>query len=217
MTLRLKREIEKLKGKFLEISASVERSVESMIRCVEEMDTQLAEKIIKWDQEIDSMEVELEEECLKVLALYQPVATDLRFIVAVLKINSDLERIADLSANIAGRIKSIAESGETKLPFDFRLMSAIMKVMLKDAIDALVSMDSRKAYLVMEQDRKIDMIHRKMYQKVKDIVEGNPHQIEHMISAVGISRYIERMADHITNIAEDVIYMVDGRIVRHSG
>ncbi len=216
MVIRLQREIEKLREQFMEMAGAVEETVKKTIFCVNSRDKELAEKIASSDHAIDKLEVELEESCLKVLALYQPVATDLRFIVTALKANSDLERIADLAANICERVIFLVEKERFEFPFDFNRMSAVMLSMLKKSIDALVSADKTMAYEVILMDSEIDEIHKEMYKKVAVEIRKNPENIELMINVVGISRYIERLADHITNIAEDIIYMIDGEIIRHN-
>ena len=161
------------------------------------------------------MEVEVEEDCLKTLALYQPVAIDLRFIVAVLKINNDLERIGDLAVNIAERSVFLAHQPGVGITLDFIDMAQKARGMLEKSLDALVNFSVDIAGEVCASDDIIDGINRQMYLKVQKAIGDNPEQIESLIHLLSISRHLERIADHATNIAEDVIYMIDGEIVRH--
>ncbi len=216
--IRIQKELCKVRQRFIEISSTVENTLKKTVQSVLEMDTKLAEEIIENEKIIDKMEVDLEEECLKVLALYQPVATDLRFIIALLKINNDLERIGDLSEHIAKKVLHISkkEKEMVPFPFNFKKMSSVTLSMLKKSIDALLSFNSQEAYEVLELDNKIDLIHKQMFRKVEKLIMESPQKTALMIDIVGISRYMERIADHITNISEDVIYMTDGEIIRHN-
>jgi len=211
----MQREIEKLKKKILTLGAKVEESVQKAVRAIREKDADQARIIIEQDFDIDHMEVDVEEECLKILALYQPVATDLRFIVAVLKINNDLERIGDLAVNIAERAAFLAT--QTKIIYPLELDEMVQKTqsMLKRSLDALVNVDAGLAREVCADDDQVDAINRTMYNKVQDGIRAHPDQIEALIHFLSISRHLERIADHATNIGEDVIYMIEGEIVRH--
>ncbi|NOY88168.1 MAG: phosphate signaling complex protein PhoU [FCB group bacterium] len=215
MSKHFQRQIERLKKKMLFLSAVVEESVHQAVTALIERDIEKAVLVIKKDEEIDNMEVELEEEGLKILALYQPVAIDLRFIIAVLKINNDLERIGDLSVNIAERAVALASVPPVEIFFDIEKMSTIAKKMLKKSLDALVNLDVRLASEIESFDDDIDRLHRGNYAKFKEAINANPNRVDELLQLLGISRYLERIADHTTNIAEDVIYMVDGNIVRH--
>lgn len=215
MHKRLEKEIDKLKRYLLSLSAVVEERVRLSVKSIDERDLTLAEKIIEGDLEIDQMEVDLEEECLKILALYQPVAVDLRFIIAVLKINNDLERIGDLAVNIAQRAVTLTKEKKIDIPFDFPTMSGLVQAMLRNSLDSFINMDMGLAYEVCKADDKVDKIHSSMYKMVEEAIIKNPNDIESMIQYLGVSRYLERVADHATNIAEDVIYLVQGEIIRH--
>jgi phosphate transport system protein len=161
------------------------------------------------------MEVEIEEDCLKILALHQPVAVDLRFIVAVLKMNSDLERIGDFSVNIAQSAEYFCHHMSSETLFDLPHMSKKVLNMLRLSIDSLVNMDTEDARNVLEADDEIDDINRNMYRQVQEQIREHPSDAECLIRMLSVSRYLERIADHTTNIAEDVIYMISGEIVRH--
>lgn len=215
MTIHMVREIENLKKKILELGGLVEQNVHLAVQSLETRDSELAQSIINADLSIDDKEVELEEECLKLLALHQPVAIDLRFVVAVLKINNDLERISDLAVNIAERALFLNQHEKINIPFDFFNMVEKTKIMLRKSLDALVNMDPHMAHEVLASDDEVDAINRQMYKQVQDGILQEPSQIERLIHYLSTSRHLERIADHATNIAEDVIYMVDGEIVRH--
>jgi phosphate transport system protein len=185
------------------------------VKAVDSRDEKLARAVIDGDPEIDRFEVDLEEECLKILALHQPVAIDLRFIVSVIKINTELERIADLAVNIAERAQFPSGQPKIDIPFDFHGMSAKVKAMLKSSLDSLVNMDAALASKVLGMDDEVDAVNRRMYRQVADGIRSQPDRTERLIQALSVSRHLERIADHATNIAEGVLYMVEGRIVRH--
>ncbi len=215
MAQHLQREIDRLKRKILALGALVEEDLRLAVKALGERDDKLARRVVETDIEIDNMEVEVEEDCLKVLALHQPVAIDLRFIIAVLKINNDLERIGDLSANIAERAASIAKQERVESPYDFPEMSQKVQAMLHTALDSLVNLDSKLAHTVLAADDEVDAINRSMYERVQQHIRRNPDKMDTLIQMLAVSRNLERIADHTTNIAEDVIYMVDGEIIRH--
>lgn len=215
MAKHFQNEIDALKKKILHLTALVEQNLESAVRAVDERDIKLAVKVIATDDAIDQAEVEIEEECLKTLALYQPVATDLRFIIAVLKINSDIERIGDLAVNIAQRAKTLAESKNKNVPLDLSEMSRLTLSMVKKSTDSLVKLDSQLARQVGGMDDRVDEMHRDAYRTVESEIIKDPQSVEYYINLLGVSRYLERIADHATNIAEDVVYLVEGQIVRH--
>ena len=215
MPKHLQREIENLKKKILALGARVETTVHEAIRSIEQRDAALAQEIIDDDIQIDDFEVEVEEDCLKILALHQPVAIDLRFIVAVLKINNDLERIGDLAVNIAERSVFLASVPQVSAAFDFARMSSKTESMLNRSLDALVNMSSELAHEVCIDDDEVDGINRQMYLNIQEAIQKEPDKIASLIHLLSVSRHLERIADHATNIAEDVIYMVDGEIVRH--
>ena len=215
MSVHLLKEIEKLKKLIIAEGTVVEESVTLSVSSIENRDAGQARQVIKMDDEIDQLEVNLEEEGLKILALHQPVAIDLRFIVAVLKINNDLERIGDLSVNIAERAMFLASRPSLDIPFDFKAMTANVRMMLAHSLDALVKMDPGMAKDVCASDDIVDEINRKMYAKVHEGIKKHPSRFECLIHFLLVSRHLERIADLATNIAEDVIYMINGNIVRH--
>ncbi|MBU4268547.1 MAG: phosphate signaling complex protein PhoU [Acidobacteria bacterium] len=216
MPVHLQKEIEKLKKQIVLLAGSVEKRVADAVKSIDQRDAQLAQLIKDTDQIIDQTEIEVEEECLKILALYQPVAMDLRFIIAVLKINSDLERIGDEAVNIAGRSLNINAYPKIEINFDLKTLASNVMAMLKRSLDALVNMDASMAHSVIDSDDEIDETVRMLFQQVKDEVRHQPEKIDYVVEYMRINRHLERIADHATNIAEDIIYMIEGKIVRHN-
>ncbi len=211
--MRLTTEVDRLRKRLLELSAMVEDSVRRALVSVESRDEALANEVIEGDGRVDEAEVELEEECLKVLALHQPVAIDLRYIIAVLKINNDIERIGDLAANIAKRSLDLREAAE--VPALLPEMADKARAMLRTSLDALVNSDGEQARQVLAMDDEVDRMHRAMFDRLDRIVTDEPAKSHDFLPFLSVSRSLERIADLATNIAEDVIYLVDGDIVRH--
>jgi len=215
MGKHLEMEIEKLRKSLLHVGAVVEEALRKAVDAVMDRDEKMAASVIASDDELDRMEVELEEECLKILALHQPVATDLRLIVAALKINNDLERIGDYAVNVAERVQYLASRERVEIPFDLPRMAEKCCVMLKNCLDSFVNLDAGLASGVCRSDDEVDEIHRGVYATVQERILARPDEIDRLLQWVSISRYLERIADHATNIAEDVVYMLEGEIVRH--
>jgi phosphate transport system protein len=215
MSRHLDREIVRLKRQVLALSAIVEDSVSRAVTAVQERDTDLASAVVDDDTRIDQAEIEVEEECLKILALHQPVAHDLRFIIAVLKLNNDLERICDLAANIAQQVPMLCERDSAPLPIDVLPIAREAQAMLSNVLDALVRTDAVAAREVLSADDRVDALHRGIYGRVKAEVRRSPEIAEVLIHLLSVSRYLERIADLATNIAEDILYLTDGEIVRH--
>jgi len=215
MEVHLHREIDSLKRKILSLGSEVENSLNKSIRALKTWDVNLAQEVEDYDSEIDRMEVEIEEECLKILALHQPVAIDLRFIVAVLKINNDLERIADLAANMASRTLYIGNRERIDIPAELLKIVKLAESMLKRSLDALINLNTDLARQVINDDDIIDDLHAQMYDYIEAKIKAEPNLVDCQISLLSISRNLERISDLVTNIAEDVIYMVEGDVVRH--
>ena len=208
-------ELDNIKKLILSLGAMVEERVRQATKALNNRDMDLAKKVIGSDMEIDEAEVEVEEECLKIIALHQPVAVDLRFLVAVLKINNDLERIGDQAVNIAQRVITIMKAPPLNLGFDFSTMSQKTQTMLKNSLDALVAFDVDLAYQVCLADDEVDDIKRKIYDIIKQALKTHPENAGVLINILLASRHLERIADHSTNIAEEVIYLIEGEIHRH--
>ncbi len=216
MTIHLQRKIETIRQMLGNLAQEVETSVRRAVAAVENHDAEAAQRIIDDDDHIDQMEIDLEEECLKALALEQPVAHDLRFVVAVLKVNNDLERIADMAVNLAVQARFLAEAPPVNLREFVDGMTESVQRMLAESLDSLLALDPVKAERVRIADDRIDAMHRRMYQQVETAMIENPHQIPQLMHILNISKNLERIGDLATNIAEDVVYMVRGDIIRHS-
>jgi phosphate transport system protein len=216
MSQHLQSAIKNIENNLLTLMEYTESTVEMAVRAASNRDEAMAKDVLSSDDEIDQMEVEIEEECLKIMALNQPVAKDLRFLITVLKVNNDLERIGDLAVNISERALTIIGREKIDAPFDFQAMADKTKKMLKLAIDSLIKRDVDMAKEVCQSDEVVDAMNKEMYQQVHKAIIANPEQVDFYLQYLSISRHLERIADYTTNIAEDVIYMVDGEIVRHS-
>ena len=215
MGRHIERQIESLKETILRVGTLVEEAISKSITAVINRDTALAQRVQASDEQIDRMEVEVEEECLKILALYQPVAADLRFVVAALKINNDLERMGDLAKNIAKRVSQLAGGEPIELPPEIRMMAMQAEEMVRQCLDAVVTADPILARRVREQDDAVDEARQKIRRRILKGIQERPENLENLLRINSISKHIERIADMATNVAEDVIYMVEGDIVRH--
>lgn len=217
MALHLQRQINALKKMILSLGTTVEESVQDAISAIERRDIEMAKTVVRRDQTIDEMSIELEEECLHTLALHQPVAFDLRFIAAAMKIGSELERIGDLAVNIAEQAVYLIEGIRAEpVPFDLPGMTQRVREMVQKSLDALVNFDKDLAIRVCEMDDAVDQIHRTMYSKVENAIRGDPELVQTYIHLLSVSRNLERMADHAVSVAEDVLYMAEGEIHRHN-
>jgi len=215
MPAHLLREIENLKKEILHLGAMAEQAVRQAATALDQRDENLARDVIENDIKLDEKEVQVEETCLKILALHQPVAIDLRFIIAVLKINNDLERVGDLAVNVAERAAFLATQPPVDVSFDFQEMTRKAQAMLTKSLDALVNLSVREAREVLAGDDEIDAMNRHMFFIVQDAIHADPRDTETLIHLLSASRHLERIADHATNIAEDVVYMIEGEIIRH--
>ncbi len=215
MTRHFQRELDQLKKRILALGAMAEDRVRMAVKAMENRDSELAERIISTDYEIDEAEMEIEEECLKILALHQPVAVDLRFLSAVIKINNDLERIGDEAVNIAQRVQIISKREKLDISFDFSEMAEKTEEMLRTSLDAVVNLDLDLAVKVIVSDDEVDAFEKEAYDVIKKAIETHPDRVGHLINLLLISRHLERIADHAQNIAEEVVYMIEGEIVRH--
>jgi phosphate transport system protein len=216
MSVFMMREIDRLKKSILSLSAHVEEAVNRSVRAVTERDNELANKVIEGDAEIDAKEVEVEEECLKILALHQPVASDLRYIIAVLKMNNDLERMGDLAVGISRNALRLAKMNAKTISLDVQPMAEKVRSMLKNSLDALVNLDVELAQNVLVTDKEVDALNRALYAEAVESAQPDREERDCIQRQISIARNLERIADHATNVCEDVIYLVQGDIVRHS-
>jgi phosphate transport system protein len=215
MTKHFQDELADLSKQVLHIGGIVESMVDRSLVALLDRDAALAREVIDGDDVVDDLELEVEEKCLDLLALQAPVARDLRFITGVLKINSDLERMADLAVNISERAEVLA--AVPPLPFrpDISRMAGVAKQMVREGLDALVRRDAVLAIRVWNRDDETDRLYREILGEAIQFMRENPERLGDCMHMVGALRNLERIADHATNIAEDVIFMVEGAIVRH--
>lgn len=217
MKRHFEREMDHLKVRLVHMGAAVEDLIARSMQALMDRDETLAQSAIELESAIDKQEIQIEEECLKLLALYQPVAGDLRFVTAVLKINNDLERMGDLGGHIAERALVLARHREVSLPVDLRHMATAVQRMVRQCLDALVNQDADLALQVIRADNEIDAYHQEMFPLVAQEMRRQPESIEILFHVLSASRHLERISDYATNVAEDVIYLVRGEIVRHQG
>jgi len=215
MSAHFQREISKLKQQVLLLCTQVEGQVEKAVRAVQMRDDELAEEVERLDEEIDLREIEVEEECLKTLALYQPVAGDLRFVVSALKINHDLERIGDLAVNIALKVRGLVFDPPPELTCDLGLMCEKTQLLLRDSIDSLVSLNASEAATICTRDDEIDQMKATIRKEIETAIKQQPDKVGSLLRLLAVSRNLERIADLATSISEDVVYLVEGRIMRH--
>jgi phosphate transport system protein len=216
MTTILERQIEQLQQKILGEGSMVEQAIADAVAALVDWDEGAAQKVLAEDAQVDQMEVDIEEDCLKLLALYQPAASDLRFVVAILKINNDLERMGDLTKNIAKRVLFLVRSDRVNVPIDFRAMAARAQDMVKRSLAALVTRDATLAYQVRHDDDELDAMRRAIHQQLRGMIRARPEDTEILLKFYSIAKHLERLGDMACNVAEDVIYMVQGDIVRHA-
>ena len=215
MTKHLLRDLENLRKKVLLLGSMVEGAITKATAALLERRREPALDVIHGDDAIDEDEVAIEEDCLKVLALHQPVAVDLRNIVAVLKVNNELERMGDLAGNIAERAIELMDHPPVALPRDFTTMIGTVRTMVRDALEAMVRSDVVIARGILAADATVDRVHREMFREMQALIRKDPSNLEAPIKVLSISRYLERIADQCTNIAEDIVFLVEGEIVRH--
>ena len=211
---RYEEDLAKLRQLILEIGGLVERQITDAIRALRTADRLLAEATIERDHEVNRYDVEIDEECLRILALHQPAARDLRLITTGLKITTDLERIGDMAVNVCERAIDLGE-GARGLRFDLEPMSETVRKMLRESLDAFVREDTSLALAVCKEDDAIDAMHGQLFQEVLMDMTANPSTIIAGTALLFVSKYLERIADHATNIAEMVIFMVKGKSIRH--
>jgi phosphate transport system protein len=215
MSKHLERDLDNLKRDILALAASVEEAIHKAIHALQERDPELANDVIDGDNQIDEEENHIEEECLKMLALHQPVAVDLRRVAAALMINTDLERMADLAEDIADRAIALSKPPLIPIPEKLQRMTDLTTSMVRQSLDAFVNLDTRLARTVCRLDDEVDRYNRDCIQELIKVMKEKPALVEAGLSLFSATRHLERIADHATNIAEDVIYLAEGEIVRH--
>jgi len=215
MSLHLSQDLNEAHNSLLKLSGSVEDMIASAVRSLVERQGALAAEVIGRDSHIDRSEVRIEEDCLKMLALHQPVAADLRRITTMMKINNDLERIADLACNIAQRADSLCPHPEFPIPPGINEMALMTTSMVRRSLDSFVQRNTEQAHQVIKEDDRVDAKNVEVIETLNSLMSRDSTQIAAAMHCFSVSRHLEQIADHAVSIAEDIIYMVDGVIVRH--
>jgi phosphate transport system protein len=216
MTRHFHEELDGLKQTLLAMGAMVEDQIRRVMRALVERDEALARDVIERDREVNVYDVEIDEKCVELLALYQPTAGDLRFITTAMKIVTDLERIGDQAVNIAQRAIELNQEPQLKPYIDLPRMADKAQQMVKDALDSFVSRDTTLAREVCGRDNEVDALKEQIFRELLTYMMADPKTIARSIRLILVSRFFERVADHATNIAEMVIYMVESKMVRHT-
>ena len=209
-------ELDQVKEKTLKLGSLVEAMVENAVASLVDRDSRLAEETIASDEKVDSLEVEINEDCIRLLALQQPAAKDLRFIATAMKITTDLERMADQAVNICQRAIELNEEPQLKPYIDIPIMSQLSQKMMREALDAFVRRDAELARQVIPEDNKVDGLKNQIFRELLTFMMEDPRTIPRAIRLILVSRYLERIADHATNVAEMVVFLVEGKNIRHA-
>ena len=208
-------ELEELKENLLQMAATVEEAIRDAVQSLVKRDSDLAQKTFECEDRINKMEIAIDEMCLKLLALRQPMAADLRFITSAMKITTDLERMGDQAVNISERALSLNEEPQLKPYIDIPRMAEIAQSMVKDVLDAFVNRDPKLARSVCERDDLVDNLNDQVVRELLTYMMSDPKTISRAVHLMIVARCLERIADHATNIAEDVIFMVDALVIKH--
>ena len=209
-------ELDVLKSRLLEMGGLAEQRVRRAVQGLAEREHDLIESVLIGDEPINALQLEIDDRCLKLLALHQPMATDLRAVMAAVKINTDLERVGDLAVNIAEAAKRYAMHPPVKKLIDIPKMADLAQAMLRDALDSYVKRDMALARQVLHQDDSLDALKTQIFRELLSFMLKDPSTIEAALDLILVSRHLERIGDHATNVAEDVIFMVSARDVRHN-
>jgi phosphate transport system protein len=215
METHFQQELNKLKENLLKMAGLAEQAISNAVEALVQRNTSLAEKTIKEDEKLNQMEILIDEWCLKLLALHQPLAADLRFITSAMRINIELERIGDLAVNIAERVISLNQEPQLKPYIDIPRMAEITQAMVKDVLDAFVNGDTNLARAVCERDDQVDALNDQVFRELLTYMMADPKTITRAVHLIIVSRCLERIADHTTNIAEGVIFMVKALVIKH--
>jgi phosphate transport system protein len=215
MSKHLERDLENLQRDLVALAASVEEAIQKATHALQHRDTEPAEQVIAGDSQIDQEENHIEEECLKILALHQPVAVDLRRIASCLKINTELERMADLAEDIAERALELCRLPAVRVPEALQRMTDLATTMVRQSLDAFINLEARQARRVCRLDDEVDRYNNEIIEELITMMQDSPGTVRAGLSLFSATRHLERIADHATNIAEDVVYLVEGTIIRH--
>jgi phosphate transport system protein len=212
---RYEEELKKLREEILYMGGMIEDQIQKSIKSLVERDSKLAELIIERDHEVNRLDVDIDDICVRLLALHQPAGRDLRFITTGLKITTDLERIGDMAVNICERALELNQEPQLKPYIDIPRMARVAQRMIRESLDAFVREDTELALKVCKDDEEVDQLNSQIFREVVTFMIDDPHTINRAIKISSISKYLERIADHATNIAEMVIFMVKGKSIRH--
>jgi phosphate transport system protein len=216
MSRHFHEELDQLKQQNLRMGSIEEALVENAVAALVDRDSGLAEETIAGDAKADTLEIEIDETCIRLLALHQPAAGDLRVITTAMKISTDLERTADQAVNISQRTLELNEEPQLKPYIDIPIMSQLAQKMLRESLDAFVRKDAALARQVIEADNKVDALKRQVFRELLTFMMEDPRTIPRAIGLILVSRHLERVADHATNIAEMVVFLVEGKNIRHA-
>ncbi len=208
-------ELRNLKDNILKMGFSVEAAIKDSIKSLVERDSELAREVIRNDHQINALDVEIDEESIRLIAIRQPKAGDLRFITTAMKITTDLERMGDLAVDISERAIELNEEPPLKPYIDIPRMAEIAQGMLRDVLDAFVRKDTSLAYDVINRDDEVDNLNLQIFHELLLFMIQDPKVVSRAVKITYISKYLERIADHATNISEMVVYMVEGKMIRH--
>jgi len=211
------KEEERLKETLLRLGATVEGAIVDALRALMDGDPDLARKVLEHDVDIDQLELECDRICTDIIALYQPAARDLRFVIAVLKIAPELERIGDLATNIAERAIELSKEPQLRPLIDIPRMAALAREMLKESLDALVRLDADAARAVIAKDDGVDALMEQFFRVLLSYMLEDPHTITRALRLMMVAKYFERIGDGATNVCEMIVYLVEGRVIRHGG
>jgi len=215
MKTHFQQELNELKSELLRMAGLAERAISNAVEALVKRDTPLAKKTIQGDAQINEMEINIDERCLNLLALHQPMAADLRFITSAMRINTELERIGDQAVNIAERVIFLNQEAQLKPYIDIPRMAEITQSMVKDVLDAFVNGDAKLARSVCERDDQVDALNDQVFRELLTYMMSDPKTITRAVHLIIVSRCLERIADHATNIAEGVIFMVQALVIKH--
>jgi phosphate transport system protein len=215
MERHFQQELNQLKSELLRMAGLAERAISNAVEALVKRDTPLAKKTVQEDGQINEMEINIDERCLNLLALHQPMAADLRFITSAMRINTELERIGDQAVNIAERVIFLNQEAQLKPYIDIPRMDEITQSMVKDVLDAFVNGDARLARSVCERDDQVDALNDQVFRELLTYMMSDPKNITRAVHLIIVSRCLERIADHATNIAEGVIFMVQALVIKH--
>jgi len=214
---KYEQELQDLRERLLRMAGQVEQMIADAVEALLDRDTDLARRTIEADNKVNRCEIETDELCLVILAKRQPMASDLRFLIQAFKMVTDLERIGDLAVNVCERVFPLAQMEPLNAPEGISSMAAIVQSMLHDAVDAFVVGDADRAREVIDRDDQVDELHHDTFRELLDLMRADEENVERGIRYQSVAKLLERMADHVTNLAEQVIFLVRGEDVRHVG